>query len=444
MARGLANRASSVGLALASVAFAYASGMPAATAQEAGATAPVLSTRQCAENWLTSQGLQLGYNVRSDGTSRLIASGEEEVPVKIGSDSWIAARAFAFNKARLKAMDEMIGYIRTGIDSGATLELLKSGGGGETSPDDEGQLTDIMTLPERAPEMQTAELDQELAKFDAGAVKPEDTKEQKVEKVLKLQSNLIETIKANAINVLNGVTVARQCEGPAEADGTVTSGRYTVSVTLVWSPKLAQMARSMFNPKAARRSSTPGIPLKDYFANQAAQDANWMAFQLGARVLTDENGEMVVVGFGAARASSERSADEAQADLIAKNFIAQFKAASLVSTREERTAMTYREYSASDSGEFLDASQFQMRVEEVTPHMNLIGVYPLSTWRGKHPISGNGMVVVARAWKLSAQTDAASLSNTIDPVREAPAQDEPAGTVDSPVHGDMPINVDSY
>lgn len=443
MARGLASRASSVGLVLASVAMACAWDIQAATAQEANATVPVLSTRQCAENWLASQGLQLGYNVRPDGSSRLVARGEEEVPVKIGSNSWIAARAFAFNKARLKAMDDMIGFIRTGIDSGATLELLKAGGG-ETLPEEEGQLTDIISLPERVPEMQTAELDQELAKFDESAIKSEDTKEQKVEKVLRLQSNLVENIKANAINVLNGVMVGRQCEGPAEADGTVTSGKYAVSVTLVWSPKLAQMARSMFNPKEARRSATPGISLKEFFANQAAQDPNWMAFQLGARVLTDEKGEMVVVGFGAARASSERSADEDQADLIAKNYIAQFKAASLVSTREERTMMTYKEYAASDSGEFLDASEFQKRVEEVTPHMNLIGVYPLLTWRGKHPISGNGMVVVARAWKLSAQADAATLSSSIDPVRESPVEDQPAGAVDSPVHGDMPINIDNY
>ena len=430
------------GLALIGVTLVPASLLAQENRESDTPTVPLLSTQQCADNWLAEQGLTLGHNIRDGGNSLIVARAEEQVQAKVGSNVWVSAREDAFNKARIQALAEIVRFFNEGIESGATLEVVQ--GGGAQLPEELQQTAEALSIADKLKRLTAVQLDEEIRKFIPDWNETDSAKEEKTTLLLRLQSRFEQTIKTHALGLLQGVTIGIQCEGPAEPDGTATSGKYAVSVTLVWSPKLAYLAQAMFNSTVKPWKGDNRVSIAERFATQGRQDPNWMSTTLGARVWTDENGEMVIVGFGAVPATSLKSADESRADLIARNFIAQFKAANLESKRAVGGGTLYREYDKPDSGEFSDASKFEERIEQIVPHMTLKGVYPVASWRGKHPVSTADMVVVARAWKPSAQADAEAASGLLKPGVEGEQGKGPASAIDSPVRSGVPVSTKDY
>ena len=80
----------------------------------------------------------------------------------------------------------------------------------------------------------------------------------------------------------------------------------------------------MLNPNIKLPLGSDRIALKERFANFEKRNPEWLLTTLGARVWTDENGEMIIVGFGASSASTLKSADKQQAILYAQTEIGRF------------------------------------------------------------------------------------------------------------------------
>lgn len=384
-------------------------------AQDAPALRSTLSTQQCADQWLDANQLELGANLQLDGSFTFVSSAEEQLQVPMNSDNWVAARQDSFEKARLNAMREMVAYFKEGVRSDNTMTTLIEGDAEmQISPKQGSADFPQMTSP-------SASAGQNDSKDTTAEPATEDLA-QKAERPSggpTLSSALRQQINAASEDVLVGVAVARQCEGLSDADGTVTGGKYSVSVTLLWSTKLQQLAQSMFTspelPVVDLPKDTPSESrqtLKERFAVVAKAKPGWMAYELGVRVYADNDGENVVIGFGAVPATSLKSADVSRADLMARNYIAEFQRTQVSGVRDADSRTSYSEGGPAGSGSFSDGSRFNDKIEVKTQKKQLTGIYPLATWRGRHPESDKEMVVVARAWKRSAQAQAQKMLPT--------------------------------
>ncbi len=401
-------------------------------AQELPAPRPSVSTQQCAEEWLEMNQLGLGANPHPDGSFDFVSSAEEQVQVSMNSMNWVAARQDAFEKARLNAMREMVAYFKEGVRSNNAVAIMLESNAANSSPDTSinGSSNDTKSGKTKA-DSQSADLPSQSERAE-GRAKPT------------LNSALTQQINAASVDTLVGVAVAKQCEGLAEQDGTVTGGKYSVSVTLLWSTKLQKIAQSMFT------ASEPTVPdsqlepsfkkqlsLKERFAMAAKAKPEWMAYELGVRVYLDADGENVVIGFAAVPATSLRSADVSRADIMARNYIAEFQRTQVSGRRDADSKTSYNEGGTAGAGAFSDGSRFNDKIEMTTQEKQLTGIYPLATWRGRHPESDKEMVVVARAWKRSAQTQAHTISPTRGQSANGISDAQAIGKVSSPRESGM-------
>lgn len=375
-----------------------------------------LSTRQCADRWLETRQLELGANPHPDGSFDFVSNAEEQVQAQTDNPNWVLARQDAFEKARLNAMREMVAYFKEGVRSDNTVMTMLKGDAETQAPSE--------TKPVDPAAATSPETSADNGETDTDGSEPKPPEQQPPPPVTPpsrgptLSSSLRQQINAASEDVLIGVVVAQECDALSEADGTVTGGKYSVSVTLLWSTKLQKLAQSMFNssefPAVDHPEASPGNQptLKERFAAAAKTRPEWMAYELGVRVYTDADGESVVVGFGAVPATSLKSADVSRADLMARNYIAEFQRTHVKGTRNADTRTSYSENGVPGKGQFSNGTDFADTIEEKTPMKQLTGIYPLAAWRGRHPESDKQMVVVARAWKRSAQAQAQKISPT--------------------------------
>lgn len=403
-------------------------------AQEHSIPRPPLSTQQCTDQWMEMNGLRLGANPHPDGSFGFISSAEEPVQVPMTNMNWVAARQDAFEKARLAAMREMVAYFKEGIRSDNSVAImLKSSSESKSA---------ASSLPESSNDEKSDTTKQE-PRPKSGDLSPEPG-QTALDAGTTLTSALTQQINAASADTLVGVAVAKQCEGLAEQDGTATSGKYSVAVTLLWSTRLQKLAQSMFagsEPPVTDHQSEPSLKgqqsLKDRFETATKAKPGWMAYELGIRVYSDSDGEDVVIGFAAVPATSLKSADLSRADMIARNYIAEFQRTQVSGNRNTGTKTSYSENGSPAASNFSDGSQFNDKIEVKTQEKQLTGIYPLATWRGMHPESDKPMVVVARAWKRSAQTQAQTISPTRGQSTNGISDGRAIGKVTSPIESGM-------
>ena len=92
------------------------------------------------------------------------------------------------------------------------------------------------------------------------------------------------------------------------------------------------------------------------------RNPDWLLTTLGARVWTDENGEMIIVGFGASSASTLKSADKQQAILYAQSEIRRFVGESLEASDTLNDQFAYRQL-ASGTEQVFDANHYEERIK---------------------------------------------------------------------------------
>lgn len=157
--------------------------------------------------------------------------------------------------------------------------------------------------------------------------------------------------------------------------------------------------RFKFPPRKHRKR------LAECFREFSAVDKHWSVNTLGVRVWADENGEMVVVSFGAAGATKLKDADEDQARLDAMAVITRFAGEAIVAISDAQDNFRYQRRT-DGTAEGFASNVYERKIEARTKTLQLKGAYRVVDWRGKHPVTGTAIQVVGFACKPSASTAA--------------------------------------
>lgn len=351
------------------------------------------SVEACWSKWLAAEGLHEGKNDRN-GHTIVVSQGKVAVGEEPGSRNWLVARDAKVSLAELNGRKQLAETIRLTIqsDRSAAIKMF----GGDDAPPSMRPVAEQLSLADKSRVLADKAVDAEIKKYDpkwsGGA--------NKTEKLATLQAKIDENISTSTAIFASGAFTVVQCEGPSAED----DGKYSVLLGMIWSPTLAKVAESIWNPAVVVTTSSPDMSLSDHFASLSKDNPDWMAYTSGARVFTNEKGERVVVGFGVAPKSSLMVADKDRARLSAYAAIQRFLGEKLVANSELHKQLEQRDYTDNSSASF-DTSGYQQHISMVSKDFPLIGAAEVGSWRGEHPWSKAGMQVVAVAWSQSWAAD---------------------------------------
>jgi len=354
------------------------------------------SVEACWRTWKSQEGLKEGKN-EHNGHLILLSYNQESVNQEEGQTNWLAARKLAFETAELNARAQLAATMATEIKSDRNV-AARMFGGDDAAPALESVVKQL-SLAEKTQVLAGKVLDNEISKYtpnwnDTASI------QQKKDAIVKLQAQLQEDIAAHSELYTAGAFTVVQCEGQSTSDG----GKYSVLVGLIWSPKLAKIAESIWNPAIKLPPEPVESSLDKQFAAFSDKNPDWLAYSLGARVFTDEKGEYVVVGFGVAPQSSMMSVDKRRASLDALAAIQRFVGEKVEANSEEKERFERREFASGENSSF-DTSVYINNVNARSQDLKLSGVTEVASWRGVHPWSSAKMQVVAMAWTPQWSTD---------------------------------------
>lgn len=377
-------------------------------AVQGGGAHPVLgaqppSVESCWAEWKARENLQDGKNQRKDYFVFVSHSqtAVDEVP---GSRNWLTGRNAAFSLAEINARKALAESIRSTIASSRSSAVQIFGG--DDAPPSLRQTVERLSLADKSRVLADKALDDEIRKYDPNWSGGNPQARQAA--ALKLQARLDQQVSRSTDLFASGAFTAIQCEGPSEQDG----GKYSVLTGLIWTPKLAGVAETIWNRTLSVSREAPRAPLRQQLDAIAAANPDWLSYTLGARVFTDENGERVIVGFGVAPQTSLMAADRSRANLAAMASIQRFVGERIVASAEAKEGYEKRELRDGTLQSF-DVASFQEKVSLEAKTLDLKGASEILSWRGEHPWSKARMQVVAVAWSRGWATDAEAVGRAL-------------------------------
>lgn len=210
--------------------------------------------------------------------------------------------------------------------------------------------------------------------------------------------------------MLQGCAVVRMAEGEMGKDD------YQVAVCIKYSPEYQSMASLMKAGGLGRVPSGAAKSSKDKMVN--APDSV-LLYKMGSWVTFDENGNMVVYGYGqeevratGSRASAAVSAASSKSRLYAVNNVKNFVAEDMICNEVTDDVEKFREY-ADGSQAYFSRSKFQQAVEAKSTTLN-IATQNVRTWRAIHPVSGTTVVGTIVCWTYENAANARQLRQQID------------------------------
>ncbi|MEH3145177.1 MAG: hypothetical protein PGN34_07465 [Methylobacterium frigidaeris] len=294
------------------------------------AEAKLTSVETCWSSWKTKENLQDGKNEKKSGYFVFVSSDQASVEEPAGSRNWLAGRNAAFTYAEISARKKLAEAMRTTVRSSRSAAVRMFGG--DDAPPSLRPVVERLSIADKSLILADKALDVEIKKFDPKW--PGGTDAQRREAIATEQARIDQSIESSTEMFATGAFTVVQCEGPSQDDG-----KYYVLTGLIWTPKLAAIAETIWNPTLTIQREAPQAPIRQQFEAIKAENADWLAYTMGARVFTDENGERVVVGFGVAPQTSLMPADRSRASLSAMAAIQRFVSERVVANRKSDEAL---------------------------------------------------------------------------------------------------------
>jgi hypothetical protein len=337
------------------------------------------------EDRLDSKGKILG-DVNDDGSVYMIGSA---TTIKAMNQSgFITSRRVAFEKAELQAKIAILRLSGETITSERGMETLEQFTDG-IDPDLTKKATFMQKLMTAADKSADAALkllgttDEELAAMNSQ------------EKDILLKEDFSSRSASIVSGMLGGCTTYKILEGDAGGDD------YQIAVCVKYTPELRKLAAIVerdveyqLDPKKAKKS----------FAKIKDMPEEKLMLNLGSKVMFNNQGQMVVFGFGqkelratGKRASAKLQRAHSAARLEAATAIKNFVAEDLVSDEMVETIEKYREYSDSTEAAF-SSEKWEQKIQAKSTTLKDLSVTIVRKWRGKHPLSGNDVAGVVVAW----------------------------------------------
>lgn len=322
---------------------------------------------------LAKSGRKLGV-INSDGSIYVIGEATSARPSNM--PGFIRSKNYAYNIAEMQAKMRLLQLAGEQITSGRGYQILQDIIEGE-DPD---------------------------AAQDAQEVKDGVQKKETSRQDFKMKISSLVT------GMMQGCAVVRIAEGEMGKDD------YQVAVCVKYSPEYQSMASLM---KAGGLGQVPTGAAKasrEKVMNTPEED---LIYKMGSWVTFDENGHMVVYGYGqeevketGSRASAAITIAKSKARLYAVGNVKNFVAEDMICNEIIEDVEKFREYSDSTKAYF-SRSKFQQAVEARATTLN-ISAPIVREWRGVHPISGTTVAGAIVCWTYENAAAARELRKQID------------------------------
>ena len=359
------------------------------------------SVQDVVDEYLSSKGITEGENAKKDGSAYYVAVGYGVIQAPLDSRSYGDSRVNAYNKAMLDAKAKMAEYLELAIRTETEHDYAEGNFGGNEEAE-----RDELSIGSKIKRLVVAKLDDALR---AEGLDPDAADRAARERVAKKQLNgdlYKKAISAAARAEITGMQVMCSFEGvPAGEKG-------QIGVVAVWSPKLQAMARSL-SLGGKLPSGVGKRPIKE----QIPADKEVLLSTFGVQQKIDENGNLVLIGFGQAGAVSDSptSANAARnkAKMQAMAAIREFAGESVAVETAALNAESVEEFeNAAESYE--DISAYRQKVEAVAESLKISGIATVKNWECKHPLTGKTVYGAVCSWSPDAAARAQSMKRSMD------------------------------
>jgi hypothetical protein len=322
---------------------------------------------------LAKSGRALGV-INSDGSIYVIGEATSARPSNVSG--FIRSKNAAYNIAEMQAKMRILQMAGEQITSGRGYQLLQ----------------DIIEGEDPDAAQNAKEVKEELEKGETA------------------RQDFQQKISTLVTGMMQGCAVVRIAEGEMGNDD------YQVAVCVKYSPEFQAMASLM---KAGGIGQVPTGAAKASREKVMNTPESDLVYKMGSWVTYDENGHMVVYGYGqdevretGARASAAISVATNKARLYAVNNVKNFVAEDMICNEILEDVEKFREYSDGTQAYF-SRSKFQQAVEARSTTLN-IDAQNIRTWRAVHPVSGTTVAGVIVCWTFENAAAARELRKQID------------------------------
>lgn len=356
--------------------------------------------RNSISNSLSKKGKRL-EQVNSDGSIYIIASATTARPSNMSG--FINSRNIAYSIAELTAKMNLLRMAGETITSGRDFTMLESIIEGE-DPDASKEASTL----KKAGKLLDKSIDQALSKL--GVSDEEISSMSPKKKEIAYQQNFNSKVKSLVSGMVKGCAVVRIAEGESGNDD------YQVSVCMKYSPELNSLATMV---KDNPTLQIPKGKVSNGINKIQNMPENKIIGKLGAQVLYNEKGEMIIIGYGqqeirksSSRQSAAYSRANSQARLSAINNIKNFVAEDIVATESSNNVEKLRDY-ADGTNAYFSKQEWENAVKSKETTLN-ISTYKIKQWRGIHSVSGQEVAGVVMAWTPDNTKNAAKIKESFN------------------------------
>jgi len=333
---------------------------------------------------LAKKGKALG-TINDDGSVYVIGSATTAVPSN--ASGFIASRNAAFSIAVLNAKINFLrlsGEQLTSSGDVSTMENLVEG----SDPDAVAKASKL----KKASMIVDKNLDKALEEL--GVSQTEISRMNTGKKEAIYSQKFFQQTQSLVAGLLRGVSVVRIAEGESG------NRDYQVSVVVKYSPEFQYLASTIMNNAVYQLDPKKPSAALDRIKNAPATE---LISRLGTSIVLDDNGRMVVLGYGqqAVRKTSRRQSSAvsnaaSRARLQAINNIKNFVSEDLIGDELFQQSEKISEY-VDGSQQYFSQELWKNSIESKSSTLN-IASYIMKQWRGIHPDSKQELVGVIVAW----------------------------------------------
>lgn len=349
---------------------------------------------------LSKQGKSLG-TINKDGSIYVIGSATTARPSNMSG--FITSRNVAYSIAEMNAKWNLLRLAGETITSDRGFKMLEDIIEGE---DPDAKEKAIML--DNAKKIADKSLDKALAELGVPDNEIKSMNEPKKKAVYSQTFN--NTVRSLVAGMVKGCAVVRIAEGEHGKDD------YQISVCMKYSPEFQSLAALIKAGGNGIISKGAGKSSRETIMNMSEKD---LVMRMGTWITYNENGEMVIYGFGqqevqdvSSRQSAAFSRAYSQARLQAINNIKNFVAEDLVANETTHTTEKLEEY-ADGSNAYFSRNKWDAAVKAKETTLNL-ATEQVRQWKGMHPTSGHNIAGYVVAWTYENAQQARTLRQNID------------------------------
>lgn len=353
--------------------------------------------RETISAMLSKKGKSLG-SINSDGSIYVVASATTARPSNM--TGFVNSRNIAYSIAELTAKMNLLRMAGEQITSGRGFTMLEDIIDGE-DPDASSKAS----MLDKAIKIVDKSLDKALEYL--GVSEEDIAKMNESKKHAAYEQNFNQTVKSLVAGMVKGCATVMIAEGDGGKDD------YQIAVCMKYSPEFQSLSSIIKNNASFQ---TPVGKVQNSVEKIKAMPEGELVGKLGAQVVFNSNGEMIVFGFGqqevreaSSRQSAAFSRAYSQARLQAVNNIKNFVAEDLVAQESLTNIEKLREY---DDGtqSYFSQQKWEQAVQAKESTLNL-ATTEIRQWKGKHPISGQDIAGYVVAWTPSNAQQANALKD---------------------------------